>query len=48
MPEMDGLHLYKEKKKIDNKVKVCFLTTGEIYCEQLSGLDKASIYTKAN
>ena len=38
MPEMGGLHLYKEKKKIDNNLKVCFLTAGEIYCEQLSGL----------
>ncbi len=26
MPEMDGLHLYQEMKKIDNKVNVCFLT----------------------
>jgi DNA-binding response OmpR family regulator len=32
MPEMDGFHLYKEMKKIDNNVKVCFLTAGEIYC----------------
>ncbi|MGB6529842.1 MAG: response regulator [Candidatus Nitrosopolaris sp.] len=34
MPEMDGFHLYKEMKKIDNNVKVCFLTAGEIYREQ--------------
>lgn len=46
MPEMDGLHLYKEMKKIDNNVKVCFLTAGEIYYEQFikegefCGLDK--------
>lgn len=24
MPGMDGFHLYKEMKRIDNKVKVCF------------------------
>jgi DNA-binding response OmpR family regulator len=34
MPEMDGFHLYKEIKKIDSKVKVCFLTAGEMYYEQ--------------
>ncbi len=26
MPEIDGFELYDEIKKIDNKVKVCFLT----------------------
>ena len=26
---MNGLELYKEIKKVDNKVKVCFLTAGE-------------------
>jgi DNA-binding response OmpR family regulator len=26
MEKMNGLHLYREIKKIDNKVKVCFLT----------------------
>ena len=26
MPEMNGFELYREIKKIDNKVKVCFLT----------------------
>jgi len=34
MPEMDGFHLYKEIKKIDSKVKVCFLTASEMYYEQ--------------
>jgi DNA-binding response OmpR family regulator len=34
MPEMDGFHLYQEMKKIDNKIKVCFLTTSEMYYER--------------
>ena len=29
MPKMHGLELYREIKKIDNKVKVCFLTASE-------------------
>ncbi|HZE77783.1 MAG TPA: response regulator [Nitrososphaeraceae archaeon] len=29
MEKMDGFQLYKEIKKIDNKVKVCFLTAQE-------------------
>ena len=33
MPEMDGFHLYQEMKKIDRKVKVCFLTASEMYYE---------------
>ena len=34
MPKMSGFDLYREIKKIDNKVKVCFLTAfGEGYYE---------------
>jgi DNA-binding response OmpR family regulator len=45
MPEMDGFHLYQEMKKIDSKVKVCFLTASEMYYErfrkeQFSAIDK--------
>ena len=29
MEKMDGFQLYREIKKIDNKVKVCFLTARE-------------------
>jgi two-component system, OmpR family, response regulator ChvI len=29
MQKMNGLELYKEIKKIDNKVKICFLTAGD-------------------
>jgi len=31
MPEMNGFVLYREIKKLDDSVKVCFLTAGEIY-----------------
>ena len=34
MPGMDGFHLYQEMKKIDRKIKVCFLTASELYHEQ--------------
>jgi hypothetical protein len=30
MPEMDGFVLAKEIRKIDDKVKTCFLIAGEI------------------
>src|ERR687888_2177923 len=30
MPKMRGFELYREIRKIDNKVKVCFLTAGEM------------------
>jgi DNA-binding NtrC family response regulator len=33
MPEMDGLDFYREIKKIDNKVKLCFITASEKYYE---------------
>jgi len=31
MPEMNGFSFYREIKKLDDKMKVCFLTAGEIY-----------------
>jgi CheY-like chemotaxis protein len=34
MPEMDGFLLYQEMKKIDNKIRVCFLTASEMYLEK--------------
>jgi DNA-binding response OmpR family regulator len=30
MPELNGFVLYREIKKLDKKVKVCFLTAGEM------------------
>ena len=31
MPKMHGFELYIEIRKIDNHVKICFLTAGEMY-----------------
>jgi DNA-binding response OmpR family regulator len=31
MPKMNGFSLYREIKKLDRKMKVCFLTAGEMY-----------------
>lgn len=31
MPKMNGFELYREINKIDHRVKVCFLTAGEMY-----------------
>src|SRR5215472_11771842 len=30
MPQMDGFVVYNEIKKLDNRIKICFLTAGEI------------------
>jgi DNA-binding response OmpR family regulator len=35
MPEMNGLVLYNELRKRDKKVKICFLTAGEVDVEKL-------------
>jgi DNA-binding response OmpR family regulator len=34
MPKMDGYELYDKIRKIDDKVKVCFLTASERYKEE--------------
>jgi CheY-like chemotaxis protein len=34
MPDMDGFRLYQEMKKMDGRVKVCFLTASEMYYER--------------
>jgi DNA-binding response OmpR family regulator len=34
MPYMNGFELYRQIKKINDKVKVCFLTAGEMDYEQ--------------
>jgi two-component system, OmpR family, response regulator ChvI len=31
MPKMSGFSFYREIKKLDQKMKVCFLTAGEMY-----------------
>ena len=43
MPEMNGFELYRRIKKIDDKVKVCFLTASEmdygVYTDIVNSLD---------
>ena len=34
MPKMNGFELYKEIAKMDNKVKVCFMTAFGIYHDE--------------
>ncbi len=31
MPKMSGFSLYREIKRLDKKLKICFLTAGEMY-----------------
>jgi two-component system, OmpR family, response regulator ChvI len=38
MPDMNGFELYREIEKIDNKVKVCFITAFEVYYKSLREL----------
>ncbi len=38
MPKMDGLELYQNIQKIDNNVKVCFMTAFEVYYDALKEL----------
>ncbi len=34
MPDLNGFALYREIKKLDKKVKVCFLTAAEMYYDE--------------
>jgi DNA-binding response OmpR family regulator len=35
MPQMNGFELYAEMRKIDNQVKFCFITAGEMYYDKV-------------
>ena len=35
MPKMDGFELYEKVKKIDSKVRACFITAYDVYSEAL-------------
>ena len=35
LPKMNGIELYYKIRKLDNKVKICFLTAGEMYYEEI-------------
>jgi len=45
MPEMDGFSLYEEIRKIDNKVKVCFITAFEMNYQALRAVFPAATAT---
>jgi CheY-like chemotaxis protein len=34
MPQMNGFELYTEMRKIDEQVRVCFITAGEMYFDK--------------
>ena len=36
MPELNGFALYRQIKRFNKKVKVCFITAGEIYYDEYS------------
>ena len=35
MPKLNGFELYAEIRKVDNKVKVCFITAGEMFYDKV-------------
>jgi len=45
MPEMDGFSLYEEIRKIDNRVKVCFITAFEVNYQALRAVFPAASTT---
>ncbi len=45
MPEMDGFSLYEEIRKIDNKVKVCFITAFDMNYQALRAIFPAATAT---
>jgi DNA-binding response OmpR family regulator len=44
MPKMDGITVYQEIRKLDDKVEICFLTAGdvnyEVFAKEFSILNK--------
>jgi two-component SAPR family response regulator len=43
MPEMNGFELYNEIRKIDDKVKICFITAFDIQKEDVECLIRKPI-----
>jgi DNA-binding response OmpR family regulator len=39
MPKIDGIKLYQEIRKIDKRVKVCFITASECFMQKPISLD---------
>jgi two-component system, OmpR family, response regulator ChvI len=54
MPKMDGFELYREIRKLDDKVKVCFMTAFDIKKEEIKAAlpklneEKPIIFRKPN
>jgi DNA-binding response OmpR family regulator len=46
MPDINGLDLYQEIRKIDDKVKVCFLTASEMVFEKFRKEEPYSKFDK--
>jgi DNA-binding response OmpR family regulator len=46
MPDINGLDLYQEMRKIDEKVKVCFLTASEMFYEKFRKEEPYSKFDK--
>jgi DNA-binding response OmpR family regulator len=50
MPQMNGIKLYQEIRKVDDKVKVCFLTADQLHYEMFTdtfqNLDKNQFIQK--
>jgi DNA-binding response OmpR family regulator len=45
MPKIDGIKLYQEIRKIDKKVRVCFITASEeYYIKKIPELKKAKCF----
>ena len=52
MPKMNSFELDREIRKLNDKVKVCFLAAGEMYygmyADIFDALDDTNVYPKAN
>jgi DNA-binding response OmpR family regulator len=46
MPDINGLDLYQEMRKIDDRVKVCFLTASEMFYEKFRKEEPYSKFDK--
>ena len=46
MPEMNGLQLYREIRKRDEKVKICFLTASEYILDTSNEFSEIYIFKK--
>ena len=45
MPKIDGFKLYKQIKKVDPRMKVCFLTASEMYRDEIREVEHCTFNT---